>query len=307
MRKNRLGTLGLSAAVVSPALAGTLVFDGFSDTSLLSLNGGAAVVSTADGTVLRVTRAAGGQSGSFFSSATVDAASFSTKFSFRFTGQGGSIFDCNNSNGADGIVFVVQSVSSSVGTGGAGIGYQGIPKSVGVEFDNWCNAANHDPSKSHVGIDVNGSVNHGAGAPYTANVTPDLDAGDRWWAWVDYDGATLRLYLNREDLQPFQPVVSRDLDVPAILQQPTGYVGFTSGTGSAWANHDVIYWEYTDYAPVCIGDFNGDGEVDGADLTILLASWGSDLDAFDLNGDDTVDGQDLGILLGRWGPCGKRG
>jgi len=306
-------TLRFAAALSLPLVgaatagAGTLVFDGFADTSLLTLNGGAAVVSTADGTVLRVTRAAGGQAGSFFSSATVDASSFSSKFSFRFTGQGGSIFDCNDSNGADGIVFVVQSVSSSVGTGGAGIGYQGIPKSVGVEFDNWCNSANNDPSKSHVGINVNGSVNHGAGAPYAANVTPDLDAGDRWWAWVDYDGTTLRLYLNRADIQPFQPIVSRTLDLPAILQQPTGFVGFTSGTGAAWANHDVIYWEYTDYSPVCIGDFNGDGTIDASDLTTLLANWGSDLDVFDLNGDNAVEGQDLGILLGLWGPCDRRG
>lgn len=60
-------------ALSTPALAGTLVFDGFADTSLLTLNGGASVKVTADGTVLRVTRAAGGQAGSFFSSATSTA------------------------------------------------------------------------------------------------------------------------------------------------------------------------------------------------------------------------------------------
>ena len=281
MRLGTISALTLPLVASTLSLAGTLVFDGFADTSLLTINGGATVQVTADGTVLRVTRATGGQAGSFFSSATVDASSFSTKFSFRFTNPGGGPFDCNVTNGADGLVFVVQSVSSSVGTGGAGIGYQGIPKSVGVEFDDWCNASNHDPSSSHVGIVTNGSVNHGTGAPYTANVSPDLDAGDRWWAWVDYDGTTLRLYLNRDEVQPFQPIVTRTLDVPAILQQPTGYVGFTSGTGSDWANHDVIYWEYTDYSPVCVGDFNGDGTVDGGDLTILLAGWGSDLDAYD--------------------------
>jgi hypothetical protein len=307
MRLGTISALTFPLVASTLSLAGTLVFDGFADTSLLTINGGATVQVTADGTVLRVTRAAGGQAGSFFSSATVDASSFSTKFSFRFTNPGGGPFDCNTTNGADGLVFVVQSVSSSVGTGGAGIGYQGIPKSVGVEFDDWCNGSNHDPSSSHVGIVTNGSVNHGTGAPYTANVTPDLDAGDRWWAWVDYDGTSLRLYLNREDVQPFQPIVTRTLDVPAILQQPTGYVGFTSGTGSDWANHDVIYWEYTDYAPVCVGDFNGDDVIDATDLGILLGSWGSDLDLFDLNGDDTVEGQDLGIMLGLWGPCGKRG
>ncbi len=47
----------------------------------------------------------------------------------------------------------------------------------------------------------------------------------------------------------------------------------------------------------CIpADLNGDGEVDGADLGILLQSWNRG-GAADLNGDGTVDGADLGILL----------
>ncbi len=54
----------------------------------------------------------------------------------------------------------------------------------------------------------------------------------------------------------------------------------------------------------CTGDVNGDGVVDGADLGILLANWGS-LQSVpgDLNGDCIVDGADLGILLAQWGPC----
>jgi len=47
------------------------------------------------------------------------------------------------------------------------------------------------------------------------------------------------------------------------------------------------------------GDLSGDGEVDGADLGILLGQWGTDGSA-DLNGDGTVDGSDLGLLLGAW-------
>jgi hypothetical protein len=283
--------------------AGILVFDGFKDASLLTLNNAASIVETDDGFVLRVTPANGNRAGSAFSSATVDATSFSTKFAFRFTNQGGSIFDCNTTDGADGLVFVVQSVSSSIGGLGAGIGYQGIPKSVGIEFDSWCNAANNDPNSSHVGIDLNGNVNHGAGAPFTATVEPDLDAGDLWWAWVDYDGVSMRVYLSRQPVQPFQPIVVRDLDLPAILEQDTGYVGFTSGTGADWADHDVVYWEYTDYSPVCIGDFDGDGAVTGADLSQLLANWGGDLEVFDLSGDSVIDGQDVSILLSNWGDC----
>lgn len=53
-----------------------------------------------------------------------------------------------------------------------------------------------------------------------------------------------------------------------------------------------------------IGDLNGDGFVNGADLTILLASWGACLDPLncpaDLDGNFVVDGADLTILLANW-------
>jgi len=47
-------------------------------------------------------------------------------------------------------------------------------------------------------------------------------------------------------------------------------------------------------------DLNGDGIVDGADLGILLAHWGTDDPIADINGDGIVDGEDLGILLLAW-------
>jgi hypothetical protein len=52
-------------------------------------------------------------------------------------------------------------------------------------------------------------------------------------------------------------------------------------------------------------DLDGDGDVDGGDLGLLLGAWGAcpacDLCTADLNGDCVVDGADLGILLGSWG------
>ena len=56
----------------------------------------------------------------------------------------------------------------------------------------------------------------------------------------------------------------------------------------------------------CIGDLTGDGEVDGGDLGILLAYWGScgkGACPADYNGDGEVDGADLGLALGGWGSC----
>ncbi len=53
----------------------------------------------------------------------------------------------------------------------------------------------------------------------------------------------------------------------------------------------------------CAPDYNGDLNVDGADLGLLLASWLLSDPAIDLNGDGIVDGGDLGLLLAAWGPC----
>jgi hypothetical protein len=47
-------------------------------------------------------------------------------------------------------------------------------------------------------------------------------------------------------------------------------------------------------------DLNGDGRVDGADLGLLLAAWGTP-GPTDLDGSGSTDGADLGILLTNWG------
>lgn len=52
-----------------------------------------------------------------------------------------------------------------------------------------------------------------------------------------------------------------------------------------------------------IADLNGDGDVDGADLGLLLTGWGECAVACcvgDLNVDGQIDGADLGLLLAAW-------
>ena len=50
-----------------------------------------------------------------------------------------------------------------------------------------------------------------------------------------------------------------------------------------------------------VGDLNGDGIVNGADLALILASWGACPDCpADLNGDGMVDGGDLAFILANW-------
>ncbi|MDZ4829083.1 MAG: hypothetical protein SGJ09_02660 [Phycisphaerae bacterium] len=54
--------------------------------------------------------------------------------------------------------------------------------------------------------------------------------------------------------------------------------------------------------PDCIGDLNGDGVVDGADLAIILGSWGG-VGIADIDENGVVDGADLAAVLGAWGAC----
>lgn len=49
-----------------------------------------------------------------------------------------------------------------------------------------------------------------------------------------------------------------------------------------------------------LGDLNGDGQVNGADLSILLGAWGTADALPDLNNDGLVNGADLTILLSNW-------
>ena len=57
-------------------------------------------------------------------------------------------------------------------------------------------------------------------------------------------------------------------------------------------------------AQACPGDFNGDGQRDGADLGQLLSAWGTEDPIINLTGDPVVDGADLGVFLTSFAtPC----
>jgi 6-phosphogluconolactonase (cycloisomerase 2 family) len=57
----------------------------------------------------------------------------------------------------------------------------------------------------------------------------------------------------------------------------------------------------TAWRPSCPADFDGDGDVDTADLLFLLAAWGTP--DGDVDGDGDTDTADLLALLAAWGSC----
>jgi hypothetical protein len=241
--KLALSALGLACTFVAGA-APVINYADFSSTAGLTLNGSAAQA----GTALRVTPALVSQSGSFFATNTVNlasSASFSTYFQFRNTNPGGSCDTQGPLCGADGLVFVVQTQGNNVGGVGGGIGYLGIDNSVGIEFDTWNNGAGDNNSSNHVGINVNGDVTSLALAEV---IEADMNAGDIWNAWIDYNGASnlIEVRLTRDGARPASPLLSYTRDLAADLGTTNAFVGFTSGTGSAFANHDVLRWTLED-------------------------------------------------------------
>lgn len=235
------------ALCAASASATTISYSDFSSVAGLQLNGAAAQATDAGSrAVLRVTPATFGQSGSVFSTSAVTLnadVSFSTRFQFNFNNQG-------TTGGADGLVFAVQTVSNTAGGSGGGIGYQGLPHSVGIEFDNWFNGPYGDVNDNHVGIDLNGSIQSVA---QNGNPGFVLDSGKDLFAWVDYNGKTdtLEVRMNDTATRPGATILSYVVDLTGVLGTPNAFVGFTSGTGAAYANHDVISWEFRDtYNPV---------------------------------------------------------
>ncbi|GIK87309.1 MAG: IPTL-CTERM sorting domain-containing protein [Burkholderiales bacterium] len=246
MRRAVLSTLIALAVLAAPAANGAIVinFPDFSNCATLQLNANAACTAN----VLRVTPALGGQSGSAFSQTLIPLGagnSFSTYFAFRITDNSGNDGD---GPGADGITFTVQPNASTAGGAGGGIGYLGIPNSVAVEFDTWDNGIGAgDPNGNHVGVDLNGSV----ASVVTVPIATRLNDGNVWYAWIDYNGSVLELRLSQVNTRPVAPTLSHAVNLATVLGTTQAFVGFTSGTGAAWANHDVLTWTFDNsFAPI---------------------------------------------------------
>ncbi len=286
--------IGLLAMQVRLAAADTVItYLNFSDASAIDLNGNAATASEGGQQVLRLTPATTSQSGSAFLLAPVtlaDQASFSTKFAFQITASGG-ISD-GDGVGADGLVFAVQTNSSSAGGGGGGIGFQGIPNSVGIEFDTYNNG--EVGAGNHIGVNLNGSVASVA----TQAVATRMNDGNVWFAWVDYSGVTdaLEVRLAQADLRPDVATLSYTVDLTTVLGQTDAFIGFTSGTGSAYGNHDIRQWTFVNaFNPVGVNappDANA-----GADQTVTATGAATSVA---LNGSASTD-PDGDTLSYSWG------
>ena len=141
---------------------------------------------------------------------------------------------CTDANGADGIVFILQPLSTSIGVSGGGLGFQGIVPSIGIALDTWQNAQDNDPVYDHISIQSNGNINHAndLAGPIQASSTSDNIEDCQWHTFrISWDPAThlLRTYFDGV----FRLEKTIDLVTTVFGNDPLVYWGFSAATGGS--------------------------------------------------------------------------
>lgn len=169
------------------------------------------------------------QSGSVWNKNKID---LTQPFDFKFNVYLG----CNDSPGADGIVFVLQPISTSVGTSGQGLGFEGVSPSIGIAIDTWQNIDFNDPYYDHIGIYKNGDLNNTAPAPnrlagpVTALAGSDNIEDCQWHTFrITWDATSHLLSAQMDGVDRVQAVV--DLVKDIFGANPQVFWGFSGATG----------------------------------------------------------------------------
>ena len=179
---------------------------------------------------------------------------------------------CQDANGADGMAFVMQQVSTSVGSAGEGLGYQGIFPSLAVEFDTWQNTNRNDPVYDHMSLMRDGVVTHGTAnelagpIPILPSITNLEDCQDHALriSW-NPDSMIFRVYVDCF----LRISYTADLINTIFNGTPTVFWGFTSATGGSNNVHRfcldyISFTEDLEDTAICQGEsvqlFVGSGD-----------------------------------------------
>lgn len=243
----------------APAFATSFTFSDFSSPGSVTLVGDAAVTTNR----LRLTPALENQVGAAWYNQSVNVqAGFTTAFQFQFTNRGGHEPDWEpgvSNNGADGIAFVIQNAAPApIGLFASGIGYYGIANSIAIEFDTWHNKPSYcEPNGNHIAVNTLGTAEnrpeHCAdpqGAPVNptlgiASPNVDMSNGSVYDVLIRYTPGQLAVYFG----SLLTPILTVNVDLANTLNLQNGtnaFIGFTSSTGGAWENHDIVQWSFTE-------------------------------------------------------------
>lgn len=165
------------------------------------------------------------QSGSVWQ---VDKISLDNPFDFKFN----VFLGYKDAEGADGIVFMLQPISTSLGAAGGGMGFEGVSPSIGIALDTWQNTENNDPAYDHISIQKNGVITHGndLAGPIPASASSDNIEDGKWHVLqIKWDPATKTLSTYFDGV--FRLSTQTDLVAGVFNNDPMVYWGFASATG----------------------------------------------------------------------------
>ncbi|HEV8605567.1 MAG TPA: hypothetical protein VGQ99_09390, partial [Tepidisphaeraceae bacterium] len=238
----------LKTETAFPDRVGSITFAGFpSNTTSLQLNGGA----TLTGGRLRLTDSLDFLSGSVFLSEMRRIDNWIASFDFQIT----------NSTGADGFAFVIQTVGKqAIGGVGGGLGYAGMPASLGLKFDFYSDPFDPPASRiDHTGIYLNGAevyndivgngINSGIDVrPYGIDfdgLNPGISGnGAVYRVTLKYDGVTLEQTITDINNSSKSITARYTIDIPATIQGECAYVGFTGATGGLHARQEILNFDF---------------------------------------------------------------
>ncbi|MBD0288168.1 MAG: PKD domain-containing protein, partial [Flavisolibacter sp.] len=165
------------------------------------------------------------QSGSVWNRNKID---LSKPFDFWFNVNLG----CLDATGADGIVFILQPISTSIGTSGEGMGFGGVSPSIGIALDTWQNFNLNDPSFDHISIQANGVIAHGndLAGPVQASATSTNIEDCQWHVLrIVWNAATKQLQAYFDSSLRVEAKVDMVKDI--FNNDPMVYWGFSAATG----------------------------------------------------------------------------
>lgn len=228
-------------------------FANFSSVTDLNLVSQASVV---DDRLYLTRTGLGGEGAAWYA---VSKATFDDGFrtSFRFGIQNGT---------ADGFAFVIQDdANDTVGSGGSGIGYAGIPRSVAIEFDTF--VFSDEFQGMHVSVQTDGLNSNSEGDAFSlahAFLPDSATDGEFHDVKIEYTPGVLYVWFDGEPIL-FCPLDLSTLDGGSALFPDCAWVGFTAGAGGATADQMIESWSFTDWSDVteCVGPmpltFDGPG------------------------------------------------
>jgi len=151
---------------------------------------------------------------------------------------------CQDASGADGIVFGFQPVSTSVGTPGGGIGFEGISPSIGFEFDTYQNGDLSDPAFDHMALISNGNLNHASNTNLAGPVQASVNNGNI----EDCEYHELRVSWNANTFElaayfdcELRLSYTGDIVNTIFGGNPNVFWGFTAATGALNNTHQICF------------------------------------------------------------------